>query len=74
VRAALEAQYQGPSYKQEQWVNIHGYREMPWDFLVTLWFQFNTLLAALVERIPPEKFAALCTIGDGEPAFLGLRH
>ena len=72
VRTALEAEYQGASYKQEQWVNIHGYREMPWDFLVTFWFQFNTLLAALVERVPPEKLAALCTIGDGEPVSLGF--
>jgi hypothetical protein len=72
VRAALEPDYQGPSYKQEEWVKIHGYRDMPWDFLVTFWFQYNTLLADLVERIPPEKFATLCTIGDGEPASLGF--
>jgi hypothetical protein len=72
VRAALEPEYQGPSYKQEEWVKIHGYRDIPWDFLVTFWLQYNTLLAALVERIPPEKFATLCTIGDGEPASLGF--
>jgi hypothetical protein len=72
VRAALEAEYQGPSYKQEEWVKIHGYREIPWDFLVTFWFQYNTLLAALVEHIPSEKFATLCTIGGGEPASLGF--
>jgi hypothetical protein len=72
VRAALEPEYQGPSYKQEEWVKIHGYRDIPWDFLVTFWLQYNTLLAALVERIPPEKFATLCTISDGEPASLGF--
>lgn len=72
VRAALEAEYQGPSYQQVEWVRIHGYQDLPWDFLVTFWFQYNTLLVALVERIPQEKFATLCTIGDGKPASLGF--
>jgi DinB superfamily len=72
VRAALEAEYQGPSYRQEEWVKIHGYQDAPWDFLVTLWYHYNTLLAVLVDRIPPEKLAAMCTIGEGQPASLGF--
>jgi len=70
VRAALEGGYRGPSYKQEEWVRIHGYQDLPWDFLVTFWFQYNTLLASLVEHIPPDKFSAMCTIGDSEPGSL----
>jgi DinB superfamily len=72
VRGALEAGYQGPSYRQEEWVGIHGYQDMPWNFLVALWHHYNELLAALVERISPESLAAHCTIGDGEPASLGF--
>jgi hypothetical protein len=72
VRAALEGGYQGPGYKQDEWVGVHGYQDLPWDFLVTLWFQYNALLAALVERIPHDRLSAMCTIGDGNPASLGF--
>jgi hypothetical protein len=70
VRGVLDSEYQGPSYAQNDWVSIHGYAEMNWDFLVTLWFHYNLLLAVLFERIPSEKFATPCTIGSYEPAAL----
>jgi hypothetical protein len=72
VRAALEAEYQGPGYRQDEWVKIHGYQDIPWDLLVTFWFQYNTLLAAMVERIPPQRLSAICTIGDGKPVTLAF--
>jgi len=72
VRAALEGGYRGLGYRQDEWVRIHGYQDLPWDFLVTFWFHYNALLADLVEHIPPDKLSAMCTIGDGEPASLGF--
>jgi DinB superfamily len=70
VRAALEPEYRGPSYRQNDWVKIHDYQNGEWDFLVTLWFHYNSLLATVIENIPREKFATECTIGDGPAAAL----
>jgi DinB superfamily len=72
VRAGLDGEYKDASYKQNEWVRIHGYEGLPWDFLVTFWHQYNMLLAVLIGRIPAEKFAAICRIGDGEPVPLGF--
>jgi hypothetical protein len=72
VRGSLEAGYRGPGYRQVEWVGIHGYQDLPWDFLVDFWYQYNTLLAGLVEHIPPGMLSAMCTIGDGEPVSLGF--
>lgn len=72
VRAALETEYKDASYKQQEWVKIHGYQDSSWDFLVDFWFHYNTLLVAVIARIPPEKLATGCTIGDGEPVSLAF--
>ena len=41
-----------PSYEAEQWIRIQEFNRMDWKLLKTLWFHFNTLILALVERIP----------------------
>ncbi len=66
VRAALEPEYAGPSYSQNEWVQIHGYQDLSWDFLVALWRDYNLLLSGVIERIPREQFATTCAIGGGE--------
>ena len=35
VRAALEPEFRGPGYAQNDWVDLHGYQEMPWQSIVT---------------------------------------
>jgi hypothetical protein len=72
VRAALEPEYRGPVYAQNDWVDIHGYQEMPWLTIVDFWHQYNTILAGLVERIPRVKLNTRCFIGAGEAVTLSF--
>jgi hypothetical protein len=72
VRAALDGEFRGPGYAQDDWVRLHGYREMPWESIVTLWFQYNTLLAGLVERIPGDRLHARCFINADPAVTLGF--
>jgi DinB superfamily len=73
VRAALDGFYRGPGYAQNDWVRIHGYRQMPWETLVSTWYLYNSLLAGLVANIPENKLDADCFIASAElPDTLGF--
>ncbi len=63
VRAAIDGQFRGPGYAQDDWVRLHHYSSMPWETIVNVWFQYNTLLARLLDRIPEDRLDALCFIG-----------
>jgi hypothetical protein len=62
VRAAIGPEFRGPSYAQDDWVRIHGYRGMPWDFLVSFWYSYNVLLSDLVAGVPEDRLEAPCFI------------
>ena len=70
VRATLEGTYDGPSYSQNEWVDVHGYRDVPWTALVEFWCRYNDLLARVVARIPEDRLNAPCRIGGGDPVTL----
>jgi uncharacterized damage-inducible protein DinB len=70
VRAAIAGSYAGPTYEQESWVSIHGYKDLPWSELVTHWEKQNELLSAVVDRIPEDKHAVLCKVGENAPVTL----
>jgi hypothetical protein len=70
VRAALDGSFEGSGYAQNEWVDLHGYRGIPWSDLVEFWRRYNELLAHLIERIPEGKLDSPCRIGDGEPVTL----
>jgi hypothetical protein len=72
VRGALEPQFEGPGYSQDDWVRLHGYRDMPWETIVDLWSQYNSLLAALIRNIPENRLKTLCFIGSNAPVTLGF--
>jgi hypothetical protein len=80
VRATLDGSYSGPSYAQEPWLEAHGYGEQSWDTLVRWWRVEHEILMAVVDRIPQERLAAACHIGENESTTLGflitdyLRH
>jgi DinB superfamily len=63
VRATIEVELRGPGYAQDDWVRLHGYSSMSWDAIINVWFQYNTLLAALVDRIPDDRLETQCYIG-----------
>ena len=70
VRAALDGAYEGPSYQQEGWVAMHGYKSMAWSLLVEHWHWQNELLCEVVERIPETRLDAPCRVGNDAPVSL----
>lgn len=70
VRAAIEGRYEGPTYEQNAWIDLHGYAGMPWGVLLAHWRRQNELLCQVVERIPEYKLAAKCRVGANEPVTL----
>lgn len=64
VRATLDARYEGPTYDQKGWVNLHGYNSLPWNTLVGFWAAYNRMLVHVVLNIPDEALSALCVIGE----------
>ena len=49
-----------PAYEAEQWIRIQQYNRMDWGMLKDLWLHFNTLILALVERIPQKCLTNTC--------------
>ena len=70
VRAALDGCYEGPTYAQTGWVNMHGYGSMAWAQLVEHWALQNRLLGEVVRRIPEGQLQVPCRIGSNEPVSL----
>lgn len=70
MSGALQAQFRGPGYTQDDWVRLHGYSMMPWHAIVDFWFSFNSFLTALVERIPEPQLETECFIGTNHPVTL----
>jgi hypothetical protein len=70
VRGALEGGYDGPSYDGDGWVAMGGYSEARWSDLVDLWCALNVALAAVVDRVPPERLPAQCRVGGSQPVTL----
>jgi hypothetical protein len=72
VVAGLTGKYVGPTYDGDGWVDLGGYAHAPWIDLIELWERLNRSLALLIERVPEERLAAPCAIGDSEEATLGF--
>lgn len=63
ARAAIHGEFRGEGYAQDEWVEIHGYRDMPWNELVDLWHRYNELLSYLIARVPDDRLDSRCEIG-----------
>ena len=70
VRASIHSSFVGPDYAQDGWVAAHGYASQPWATLLHWWKVEHEILAAVVDRIPEERFEAICTVGDNGPVTL----
>jgi hypothetical protein len=70
VSGALESQFRGPGYAQDEWVRLHGYETAPWSAIVDFWFAYNSFLTGLIERIPESQLETQCFIGTDEPVTL----
>ena len=70
VGAATAPEFRGAGYAQEDWVRLHAYSDMQWDTIINFWFQYNSLLAGLVRRIPEDRLSTQCFIGKNPPVTL----
>ena len=70
VGATIAGKCEGPGYAQEEWVQMHGYREMTWVALLEHWRLQNELLSRVVARIAPERLTSECRIAGGGPVTL----
>lgn len=67
VRAALDGSYAGPDYAQQNWVDIHGYADMPWSELVHWWTVQNAILEHVIARIPDKSRDVECRVQNDPP-------
>lgn len=72
IRAQLDGPYVFPGYEQESWVERNGYADATWSELVALWRAYNLHLLRVIARIPPDKLAVTCTVGNNPPMTLGF--
>ena len=70
MRAAIEPRMEGPSYMQEEWVNLHGYQDWPWAEVIAAWDSQNRQLAEVIRRIPDAVLNTMCAIGNDKPVTL----
>lgn len=70
VRAQLYSELQFPAYEQEGWARCQDYVAADWQLLVDLWRSYNEHLAHVIARIPAERLATPCWIGDGDAVTL----
>ena len=71
VRALLQPELEWPNYEQEGWVNAQRYHAADWETLVKLWVSYNRHLLWIILKVPEEKLATICRIGDNQPITLG---
>lgn len=72
VGGAIGSEFRGAGYPQEQWVRLHNYVHLPYARIVNLWFEYNWLLANLIENIPDEKLSTECFLGSDQSVTLGF--
>lgn len=72
VLAAIQGEFNGPGYAQNDWVALHGYNDVIWTTLLDQWHSYNLLLVHLIERIPEHSLIAPCVIGSAAPVTLGF--
>jgi hypothetical protein len=70
VRATLDGTYAGPGYAQDAWVDLNGYRDLPWEMLLNWWQVEHEMLKMLVSRIPADRMGVMCVVGENPPVTL----
>ena len=72
VCAAIQREFRGSGYQQDDWVSLHGYADMPWTEIIDFWQRYNLFLASLVRRIPDDRLQTPCVVGNSEPVTLAF--
>lgn len=53
-------------YKQNDWVSIQDYQNIPFDEVIGLWTAINRQIVRVVSNIPEEKLSYTCDIGNNK--------
>ncbi|MEK4029947.1 DinB family protein [Pseudobacillus sp. FSL P4-0506] len=53
-------------YNQNQWVELQDYQHITSEEIVHLWCSLNKKIIKVIDRIPDEKLAYQCDIGNNE--------
>ena len=72
VRAQFADALQFPKYDQNDWVSAAGYSDLDWKLLVSLWCDYNRMLAGVIRNIPDRCLDVPCTITPYEPCTLAF--
>lgn len=57
-------------YKQDEWVELQRYQDMPMEEIVALWRSLNKQIASILLHIPTEKHMYQFELKDGNPVSL----
>ena len=68
--AGLQGHYEGPTYDQNAWVNLHGYGNMPWSAVLDQWRARYSWMAEMITNLPQEAMDAKVTLADHDPVRL----
>ncbi|KLU63740.1 DinB superfamily protein [Desulfosporosinus acididurans] len=53
-------------YKQNDWVSIQDYQNIPFDEVIGLWTAINKQIVRVISNIPEEKLSYTCDIGNNK--------
>ena len=53
-------------YKQNDWVSIQDYQNIPSDEVIRLWTAINKQIVRVISKIPEEKLSYICDVGDNK--------
>ena len=70
IKAALEGEFDGPTYDGPGWVKLGAYATMPWHAVIDLWRGLNQSLASVLDGLPEERLAAPCRVGGRDAVSL----
>jgi hypothetical protein len=64
VRLNTQPELTMPGYAQNEWVNVQGYSERPWNDLVTLWAALNLHVAHAMQRVEKAHLLHIWNVGE----------
>lgn len=72
IRATIDGHYEGPGYKQVEWVQAGAYQSLDWGSILRVWHTCNLLLAHVLRNLPAERLSAQVTLEGHTPVTLSF--
>jgi hypothetical protein len=64
IRAQFEQPFQALGYEQDDWVRCNHYQDLPKNDIVDFWKSINNRIVHVISKIPEEKLAVICNVGN----------